>query len=78
MSRSTAPNPRYNGPLDDCETFVCLRAELTAAFAAPDADYVPLTANELIARNRGWLLCTETSTRALSGQLLPAVRSSGE
>jgi len=35
---------------------VRLRAEQTAAFAAPDADYVPLTANELIARNRGWLL----------------------
>lgn len=78
MSRSRAPNPRGNGPLDNCEAFVCLRAELTAAFAAPDSDYVPLSANELIARNRGWLLCTEASTRALPGQLLPAVRSSGE
>lgn len=78
MSRSTAPNPRVNGPIDNCEAFVRLRAELTAAFAAPDADYVPLNANELIARNRGSLSCTETSTRALPGQLLPAVRSSGE
>lgn len=29
-----------------------LRAELTAAFSAPDADYVHLSADELIARNR--------------------------
>ncbi len=32
--------------------FERLKAELGAAFAAPDADYVALTAEDLIARNR--------------------------
>jgi Arc/MetJ-type ribon-helix-helix transcriptional regulator len=34
------------------ETFDRLRAELTRAFAAPDSAYQPLTAAEVIARNR--------------------------
>jgi antitoxin ParD1/3/4 len=34
------------------EAFDRLRAELTHAFAAPDATYQPLTAAEVIARNR--------------------------
>lgn len=34
------------------ETFERLKAELGVAFAAPDADYAPLTADDLIARNR--------------------------
>lgn len=37
----------------DGEHFERLRAELQHAFAAPEADYVPLTASEVIARNRG-------------------------
>lgn len=34
------------------ETFDRLKTELTHAFAAPDSDYKPLTAAEVIARNR--------------------------
>ncbi|SEG45752.1 ribbon-helix-helix domain-containing protein [Bosea lathyri] len=34
------------------EAFERLKAELTHAFAAPDASYVPLTAAEIIARNK--------------------------
>lgn len=34
------------------ETFDRLKAELTHAFAAPESSYVPLTAAEVIARNR--------------------------
>ena len=33
------------------EAFDRLKAELTHAFAAPESDYVPLTAAEVIARN---------------------------
>ena len=33
------------------ETFDRLKAELTRAFAAPDASYKPLTASDVIARN---------------------------
>ena len=36
----------------DREAFDRLKAELTQAFAAPDSDYVPLTAAEVIARNK--------------------------
>lgn len=36
----------------DREAFERLRAELTHAFAAPEAGYKPLTAAEVIARNR--------------------------
>lgn len=35
------------------EAFDRLKAELTRAFAAPDTSYAPLTAAEVIARNRG-------------------------
>lgn len=35
------------------EAFDRLKAELTLAFAAPDESYRPLTAAEVIARNRG-------------------------
>jgi putative addiction module CopG family antidote len=35
------------------EAFDRLKAELTRAFAAPDESYRPLTAAEVIARNRG-------------------------
>lgn len=35
------------------QRFDVLKAELTRAFAAPDESYVPLTAAEVIARNRG-------------------------
>ncbi len=34
------------------EAFERLKAELTRAFAAPDSSYKPLTAAEVIARNR--------------------------
>ena len=34
------------------ESFDRLKAELTHAFAAPESAYVPLTAAEVIARNR--------------------------
>lgn len=34
------------------EAFDRLKAELTQAFAAPESAYVPLTAAEVIARNR--------------------------
>lgn len=34
------------------DTFDRLKAELTLAFAAPEDSYVPLTAAEVIARNR--------------------------
>lgn len=34
------------------ESFDRLKAELTHAFAAPESSYVPLTAAEVIARNR--------------------------
>jgi antitoxin ParD1/3/4 len=36
----------------ELETFERLKAELRVAFAAPDDTYVPLTADEIIARNR--------------------------
>jgi antitoxin ParD1/3/4 len=36
----------------DQEAFDRLKAELTHAFAAPDSAYQPLTAAEVIARNR--------------------------
>ena len=35
------------------ESFERLRAELAHAFAAPESSYRPLTAAEVIARNRG-------------------------
>lgn len=35
------------------EAFDRLKAELTRAFAAPEESYRPLTASEVIARNRG-------------------------
>lgn len=35
------------------EAFERLKAELTHAFAAPDSAYLPLTAADVIARNRG-------------------------
>lgn len=35
------------------EAFDRLKAELTRAFAAPEDSYCPLTAAEVIARNRG-------------------------
>ena len=35
------------------EAFNRLKAELTRAFAAPEDSYHPLTAAEVIARNRG-------------------------
>ena len=35
------------------EAFNRLKAELTRAFAAPEDSYYPLTAAEVIARNRG-------------------------
>lgn len=34
------------------EAFERLKAELTLAFSAPDSSFVPLTAAEVIARNR--------------------------
>ena len=37
----------------EAEAFERLKAELTQAFAAPDTSYKPLTAAEVIARNRG-------------------------
>lgn len=37
----------------DEERFERLRAELQHAFAAPESDYISLTAAEVIARNRG-------------------------
>lgn len=37
----------------EAETFNRLNAELTRAFAAPEDSYRPLTAAEVIARNRG-------------------------
>ena len=36
----------------DVEAFERLKAELTHAFAAPEASYKPLTAADVIARNR--------------------------
>ena len=36
----------------DVEAFERLKAELTHASAAPEASYTPLTAAEVIARNR--------------------------
>jgi Arc/MetJ-type ribon-helix-helix transcriptional regulator len=36
----------------DREAFERLKAELTHAFAAPDSSYLPLTAAEVIARNK--------------------------
>lgn len=36
----------------DREAFARLKAELTRAFAAPDNAYAPLTAQEVIARNK--------------------------
>lgn len=35
------------------EAFERLKAELARAFAAPDSSYAPLTAADVIARNRG-------------------------
>ena len=37
----------------EVEAYNRLRAELTHAFAAPEVTYQPLTASEVIARNRG-------------------------
>jgi len=37
----------------EAEAFNRLKAELAHAFAAPDESYQPLTAAEVIARNRG-------------------------
>ena len=37
----------------EAEAFNRLKAELTHAFAAPEKTYKPLTAAEVIARNRG-------------------------
>ena len=37
----------------EAEAYNRLRAELTHAFAAPEVTYKPLTASEVIARNRG-------------------------
>ena len=37
----------------EAEAFKRLKAELTRAFAAPEETYNPLTAAEVIARNRG-------------------------
>ena len=37
----------------EADTFNRLKAELTRAFAAPEDSYRPLTAKEVIARNRG-------------------------
>lgn len=37
----------------DTRAFERLQAELELAFAAPDSSYVPLSAAEVIARNRG-------------------------
>jgi len=37
----------------EAEAFNRLKAELTHAFAAPEETYKPLTATEVIARNRG-------------------------
>lgn len=37
----------------EAEAFKRLKAELTRAFAAPEESYRPLTAAEVIARNRG-------------------------
>lgn len=37
----------------ETEAFVRLQAELTRAFAVPESSYDPLTAAEVIARNRG-------------------------
>ena len=37
----------------EAEAFNRLKAELTRAFAAPEESYLPLTAAEVIARNRG-------------------------
>ena len=37
----------------EAEAFVRLQAELTKAFSAPESSYTPLTATEVIARNRG-------------------------
>ena len=37
----------------EAEAFNRLKAELTRAFAAPEESYRPLTAAEVIARNRG-------------------------
>ena len=37
----------------EAEAFNRLKAELTRAFAAPEETYKPLTAAEVIARNRG-------------------------
>jgi putative addiction module CopG family antidote len=36
----------------DAEAFDRLKAEVTHAFAAPEASYTPLTAADVIARNR--------------------------
>ena len=44
--------PRDTGRAER-ESFDRLEAELTHAFAAPEESYRPLTAAEVIARNRG-------------------------
>jgi len=51
MSRNTIMN-RRDKAWRERDAFDRLRAELTQAFAAPDASYVALTAAEVIARNR--------------------------
>lgn len=44
---------RRDKTLAEREVFERLKAELALAFAAPESDYQPLTADEVIARNRG-------------------------
>lgn len=36
---------------EDKATYERLKAEIQAAFAAPDSDYVPMTAEDVFARN---------------------------
>lgn len=52
MSRNTITTNRRARAPRERDTFERLRAELTRAFAAPDASYVALTAAEVIPRNR--------------------------
>ena len=44
---------RHDKERTEQEAFDRLKAELTRAFAAPEESYRPLTAAEVIARNRG-------------------------
>lgn len=43
---------RRDKALAEREVFERLKAELALAFAAPESDYQPMTADEVIARNR--------------------------